>query len=165
MFEKLLLAIDDSPGSEVAAVFATAYAQRSTASVRVLHVNEYQISGRGLTLLSKDEATALVGDAVLQLRAAGVRASGSVRVAHHRQVAELIADEAQRHGVDAIVLGSHRHHRLSRLFSARVRARTTRLSSLPILTAPSPLNVGARAHLCVDDLVKTLDSDLVNLSG
>jgi nucleotide-binding universal stress UspA family protein len=165
MFHKLLLALDDSPGSELATDFAAAYATRGSASVHVLLVNERQVGGRGLTLLTRAEATALLGDAVGQLRGAGVRASGSAQVASHRQVADRIVEEAHRLGVDAIVLGSHRHRHLSRLFSGRVRARTTRLTSLPILTAPSPLDVGRRADLRVDDVVTAgFDPDLVPLS-
>ncbi|MGO9457305.1 MAG: universal stress protein [Acidimicrobiales bacterium] len=150
MFDKLLLAIDDSPGSEVAVIFATALAQRCSASVHVLCVNELQVSGRGLTLLTKEESLALVGDAVLGLQAVGVRASASVQVASYRHVARRIAETAHERGVDAIVLGSERHRRTGRLFSSGVRARTTRLTSLPILIAPAPLQVGARMHLDAD---------------
>ena len=42
---------------------------------------------------------------------------------------------------DAIVLGSTRNRRLGRLFSGQVRERTTRLTALPVLTAPAPLKV------------------------
>ncbi len=162
MFEKLLLAIDASAAGEVATDFAAAYARRCSASVHVLHVNEHQIAGNGLTLLSKEEATALIGAALLQLREAGVRAGGSVQVAHYREVATRIAEAAQCRGVDAIVLGSQRHRGLARLFSARVRDRTTRLSSLPVLTAPSPLNLEHRAHLRMDEWANAkFDSDWV----
>jgi hypothetical protein len=41
----------------------------------------------------------------------------------------------------AIVLGSTRRRRLGRMFSAQVRERTTRLTSLPVLVAPAPLRV------------------------
>ena len=44
---------------------------------------------------------------------------------------------------DAIVFGSNRSRHLGRLFSPQVRERTTRLTSLPILTAPAPLRVTA----------------------
>lgn len=153
MFNALLLAIDDSPASEVATDFATACATRCGASVHVLHINEFQVGGRGLTLLTKKEATDLIATAVDQLGAAGVVASGAVRVASYREVAGRIAAEAAERGVDAIVLGSRRQSRLSRLFSPHVRARTTRLTSLPILTAPSPLAVSNRPRVTLEDLV------------
>ena len=74
-----------------------------------------------------------------QLGQAGVRADGSSCVASYRQVPTCIAEAALAHGADAIVLGSRRQRRLGRLFSPQVRERTTRLSLLPVLTAPSPL--------------------------
>lgn len=154
MFTRLLLAIDDSEGSEVATVFTAAYAQRSAASVHVFHVNERLVGGRGLTLLREAEATALVSGALEQLRAAGVDGSGSVAVASYRDVAARIAGAAHEREVDAIVLGSERRHRWGRVFSRRVRERTTGLTTLPVLTAPSPLNVSGRSDLTLDELVE-----------
>jgi len=145
MFDRILLAIDDSPAGEVATVFATALACRSGATVHVLHVNERLVGGNGLTLRSKQEATEFVTAAVRQLADAGVRAGGSVHVSSYRAVPARIVAMAQERSADAIVLGSNRNRRLARLFSARVRERTTRLTALPVLTAPSPLQVTSLA--------------------
>ena len=81
-----------------------------------------------------------------ELADSGVRASGSVRASTYRGVPGLIVAEARRRSADAIVLGSNRHRRLSRLFSSRVRERTTRLTSLPVVTAPAPLKVTSTAR-------------------
>jgi len=53
-----------------------------------------------------------------------------------------------------------RHRRLGRLFSAQVRERTTRLTALPVLTAPSPLKVTSPTEVAdwTDGLGHTLDS-------
>jgi nucleotide-binding universal stress UspA family protein len=154
MFERLLLAIDDTPGSELAIVFGAAFAQRFSSSVHVLHVNEYQVGGRGLTLHTDDEARALLGNAVHELRAAGLTATGSICVDSYRHVAQRIVNTAHERGADAIVLGSHRHRGFDRIFSSRVRDRTTRLTALPVLTAPAPLNVSV-PKLTIRDLVQT----------
>jgi nucleotide-binding universal stress UspA family protein len=154
MFTRLLLAIDDSPGSDVAVAFATALAHHHQASVHVFHVNEYLVGGRGVTLHTHAEATELLTGAVAQLRAAGVRATGSSVDATYREVASRIATTAQTRGVDAIVLGSERHRRLGRLFSPNVRARTIRLTSLPVVTAPAPLDVAGSAGLTVDETAR-----------
>ncbi|HEY2213452.1 MAG TPA: hypothetical protein VGH31_00245, partial [Acidimicrobiales bacterium] len=63
---------------------------------------------------------------------------------------------------DAIILGSHRRHsRLNGLFTSNVRERTTRLSALPILVAPSPLDVTVRSALRIDDALGAyLNADL-----
>jgi nucleotide-binding universal stress UspA family protein len=125
----------------MAILFATALAQRGGASIHVLHVNEHVITDPRVTMLSRADATDLVTKAVEHMAQAGVRASGSVAVARHRHVPNRIAEFSRTRGADAIVLGSHRHHRFGGVFSARVRERTTRLTSLPLLTAPAPLEV------------------------
>jgi nucleotide-binding universal stress UspA family protein len=154
MFTRLLLAIDDSPGSEVATAFATALAQHHAASVHVFHVNEHLVGGRGLTLHTRAEATDLLTGAVEQLRAAGVAASGSSVAASYREVAGCIAAAARDRSVDAIVLGSQRRRRLGRLISPNVRARTTRLSALPVITAPSPLDLARSSGVTLEEMAR-----------
>jgi nucleotide-binding universal stress UspA family protein len=141
MFDRLLLALDDSPAGDVATLFCAALARRSDATVHVLHVNERLVGGNGVTLRTRQESTDLVSAAVRQLAEDGVRASGSVCASTYRGVPQRIVATALERSVDAIVLGSTRNRRLARLFSAQVRERTTRLTALPVLTAPSPLRV------------------------
>jgi nucleotide-binding universal stress UspA family protein len=141
MFDRILLALDASPAGEVATLFAGALAQRTGASVHVLHVNERIIGGNGVTVRSRQEATDLVLAAMQQIGDFGVRAGGSVGVAAYKGVPARIVAVAHEKSADAIVLGSTRNRRLGRLFAAQVRERTTRLTSLPVLTAPSPLKV------------------------
>jgi nucleotide-binding universal stress UspA family protein len=141
MFDRLLLALDDSPAGDVATLFCAALARRSDAAVHVLHVNERLVGGNGVTLRTRQESTDLVEAAVRQLAESGVRASGSVCVSTYRAVPQRIVGTALERSADAIVLGSTRSRRLGRLFSARVRERTTRLTALPVLTAPSPLRI------------------------
>ena len=128
-------------------MFAGALARRTGASVHVLHVYDRLVGGNGVMLRSRDNAKDLVTRAVHELADSGVRASGSVRASTYRRgVPGLIVAEARRRSVDAIVLGSNRRRRLSRPFSSRVRERTTRLTSLPVLTAPAPLQVTSTAR-------------------
>jgi nucleotide-binding universal stress UspA family protein len=162
MFDRILLALDDSPAGEMAIVFAGAVARRTGASVHVLHVNERLVGGHGVTLRSRLEATELVTGAVRQLGEAGVPAGGSVRVSSYRHVPERIVASAHERAAGVIVLGSNRNRRMGRLFSTRVRERTTRLTSLPVLTAPAPLTV-TRLHASPTwhaDLDRALDSIL-----
>jgi nucleotide-binding universal stress UspA family protein len=159
MFDRLLLALDDSPAGEVATLFATALARRTGAAVHVLHVNERLVGGNGVTLRTRLESTELVSAAVRQLAEAGVRAGGSVCVSSYRGVPQRIVATALDRSADAIVLGSTRNRRLARLFSPQVRERTTRLTALPVLTAPSPLKVTSPTGAAewTDDLGQTLD--------
>jgi nucleotide-binding universal stress UspA family protein len=160
MFDRLLLALDDSPAGEVATLFATALARRTGASVHVLHVNERLVGGNGVTLHTRLESTELVSAAVHQLAEAGVRAGGSVCVSSYRGVPARIVATALDRSADAIVLGSTRNRRWARVFSPQVRERTTRLTALPVLTAPSPLKITSPtgAAQWTDDLGRTLDS-------
>lgn len=160
MFDRLLFALDDSPAGEVATLFAAALARRTGATVHVLHVNERVVGSNGVTLRSRQESTDLVSAAVRQLTEAGVRAGGSVCVSSYRGVPERIVTTALERSADAIVLGSTRSRRLGRLFSPQVRERTTRLTALPVLTAPSPLQVTSPANVAdwTDGLGNVLDS-------
>ena len=108
MFDRILLALDDSPAGEVATVFSAALARRTGATVHVLHVNERLVGGNGLTLRSRHDAAELVTNAVQQLADAGVRAAGSVRVAAYRGIPMRIVEAAHDRKADAIVLGSNR---------------------------------------------------------
>ena len=126
----------------------------------MLHVNERLVGGNGVALRSRQEATDLVSDAVRQVAEAHVHAGGSVCVAPYRRVPERIVTTALERSADAIVVGSTRRRRLGRLFSPRVRERTTRLTALPVLTAPSPLQVTSPAELAdwTDGLGHVVDS-------
>lgn len=141
MFNRILLGLDSSDSGQVALSFAMALAGPGTA-VRVVHVNEFQLGGRGLTVETADEATALVAEAVTELHRAGVQASGLAAVSTCFGVADHLVAEAGRWDADVIVLGSCRRSGMRRLFSRGVRERVLRLSCLPVLTAPAPLQVG-----------------------
>ncbi len=141
MLTRILLGLDSSDSGQVALSFAMALAGPGT-SVRVVHVNEFQLGGRGLTVETADEATALVAGAVTELQRAGVQASGLAAVSTCFGVADHLVAEAGRWQADVIVLGSCRRNGMRRLLSRGVRERVLRLSCLPVLTAPAPLRVG-----------------------
>jgi nucleotide-binding universal stress UspA family protein len=141
MFQRLLLAIDDSPSGQTAVSFASGLAAQSGAAVRVLHVNRYQAGGRGLTVETGEEAAQITADAVMDLLLAGVDASGLACVTTCFGVADRIAAEALGWRADAIVVGSRRCRGLRRFTGRGVREALTRLSALPVLVAPGPLHV------------------------
>jgi nucleotide-binding universal stress UspA family protein len=159
MFQRLLVAIDNSPGSDVALSFAIALARQSGASIHVLHVNEHVVGGHGVTLRTDEEVTRLLAEAVVRLRDEGIRTSGSVRRAPYRHVAECIAAMAQERSADVIVLGAKRSRRWARLTGRGVRERTTRLTVLPVITAPAPLAVAAVGQLTLGELVELDDRE------
>jgi len=154
MFQKLLVAIDNTERSDVALSFATAIAQQCSAAVHVLHVNEFVVGTRGMTLFSDEKDIQRVTEAIGQLRSEGIKTSGSVRRALYRHVAPCIALMATEISADAIVLGTGRNRRFGRLFAPQVRERTIRLTSLPVIVAPSPLVRAFNGELDDVDLVQ-----------
>ena len=145
MFERLVLAMDESSAGEVGLSFATFLARTHRSTVHVVHANVLLLGGRGATAESGEESMRVVAAAVAQLHEAAVDATGEEFVAAYFHVGPRVARIADRIGADAIVLGSHRRHRFDRLLSQGVRERITRATSLPVLVAPSPLRV-SRIH-------------------
>jgi nucleotide-binding universal stress UspA family protein len=143
MFNRILLAIDDSSSSEVAISFATAMAKESGAAVRVVHVNEYMVGGRGYTVETHAQAMARLESAVVALRGAGIRTEGSLYVANCFGVESRIANAAHDWSADVIVLGSRRRRRFRPFAGRGMRERVLSLTALPVLTAPSPLQIAS----------------------
>ena len=78
MLKRILLALDSSDSGPVAVSFTMALASQAT-EVRVLHINEFLVGGRGLTLETSAESGVLLDDALLAaalLRADGQRGGG-----------------------------------------------------------------------------------------
>jgi nucleotide-binding universal stress UspA family protein len=148
MFSRIVLAIDDSTSSEVAISFATAVAVRYSSVVRVVHVNEFLVGGRGFTTETQAEAIGHLERAVSALRAAGVATEGSLYLTNCFGVEARIVNAAHDWSADLIILGSRRRRRFARWAGKGMREKVTSLTSLPVLTAPAPLKV---AHGSLDD--------------
>ena len=140
MLKRILLALDSSDSGPVAVSFTMALASQAT-EIRVLHINEFLVGGRGLTLETAAESGVLLDDALLQLRSCGLMASGAVASGTCSSVADCIVAEAQGWSADAIVLGSARRRGLRRIACQGVRERVVRATCLPVLIAPAPLRV------------------------
>jgi nucleotide-binding universal stress UspA family protein len=148
MFQRLLVGIDDSDQREITLSFAMAVARQCGSTVHFCFVNPVPVGSRGLAVLSAAEANELVAGAMRQLRSEGIPATGSVRRTLAHRVADCLVASAGELSADAIILGSRRRRRLHRVLSSGVRERTIRLTCLPVLTAPAPLEIpgGARSE-------------------
>ncbi len=144
MFRHLLVAIDETPAAQVALSFATALARDEGGSIHILYANRVLVGGRGLAELSGPEATALVDTAVLQLLEEGIDATGSVSTATSFTIGQVIADAARARRCDAVLVGSQRRSGRWHPFGRGTRERIIRHSTLPVLTAPAPLQVPRR---------------------
>jgi nucleotide-binding universal stress UspA family protein len=137
VWDRLLYAIDQFESGQTALDFVADVASANDASVRVLHIREVPRMARVLPLESPAEAEELVRQAVLLLQILGVAAEGRSCSVLQEHVARRIVKEAQLWQCQAIVLGSRRLHGISRLSSRGVRERILRMSSLPVLVAPT----------------------------
>jgi nucleotide-binding universal stress UspA family protein len=143
MFTRILLALDASDSTEVAVSFTTALARQFGSAVRVVHVNQLLVGGRGYAEETEQEAMQIVDAAVGDLSAAGVTADGVHYLANCFTIDDRIAEAAQDWGADVIVFGSKRR-RLPRLAGAGLRERVTAITGLPTLAAPAPLKLARR---------------------
>ena len=112
-------------------------AQRTGASeARVLHLNlRESIGGRRYALETESSAAGVVEAAVLELRVAGIKASGQVTQTLVDRAAEAIVVEATEWAADVIVLGSPRRGKLaSRLFGS-LTLRIVQDAPCPVLVA------------------------------
>ncbi len=144
MFSRILVATEGTESGDAAVSFTTALAREHGATVRVAHVNELLIGGRGVATESESEAMEIVDSAVARLRAAAVDVDGVHFLANCFTVSDRIAEAAQDWGADVIVFGSKRRHRFVRFGGSGVRERVTAATGLPTLTAPAPLKVPKR---------------------
>jgi nucleotide-binding universal stress UspA family protein len=141
MFHRILLAIDASESADVAISYASSLAVGTDATIRVVHVNEYLVGGRGFTVETQAEAISRLEAAVFALRRAGIATEGSLYLTSCFGVEARIANSAQDWEADVIVLGSRRQRRFGRFGGKGMRDRVTGLTALPILVAPAPLAV------------------------
>ena len=139
MLKRLLLAIDQYESGQTALHFTSALAAGTGAEVRVLHVRELSAHARVPPLETPAEAQCLVREAAFTLRLAGASADGLACSERSDHVAKRIVQEASDSDADAIVLGSRRLRGIDRLSRRGVREHVTRLSPLPVITAPAPM--------------------------
>ncbi len=144
MFTRIVLAIDGTESGDVAVSYTSALACQFEAEVRVVHVNELLVGGRGFAVETEVEAMNIVDTAVGRLRAAGVMADGVHYLANCFTLDDRIAEAALEWGADAIVFGSKRRCWLSRLGGAALRERVGDLTGLPTVAAPAPLKLSRR---------------------
>jgi nucleotide-binding universal stress UspA family protein len=144
VFSRIVVTTDGTAAGDAAVSFTIALAREQHATVRVVHVNELLVGGRGVATESEPEAMDIVDRAVARLREAAIDADGVHFLANCFTVSDRIAEAAQDWEADVIVFGSKRRRRLVRLGGAGVRERVTAATGLPTLTAPAPLKVPRR---------------------
>ncbi len=145
MYERILVAIDDSDAAEQVLVAAQELAILSGGEVWVIHVREGDPSRHASpTARTTWDAHALVAAAVDKLVAAGVTAHAEVRFNLYDYAAREIIYSAQAHDVDVIVMGSGGRGDLAGLLVGNTAHKVIHLTELPVVVLRQASLAGVR---------------------
>jgi nucleotide-binding universal stress UspA family protein len=134
VFEKMLLAIDESEHSAKAVLIVKDLAARLDAEVIVLHVLERDASKVGaFDYEAPEEAPAIVIDAVQELQNNGVKARGEIAHTIYGRAAEQILDAAKKEGASLIVMGSRGLSDWAGLLLGSATQKVLHLGDIPVL--------------------------------
>ncbi len=135
MFGRILMPIDASHHSDGIIATAEEVARIGGGEVRVLHVTDVEVFGRGGVVANDedDDAHKLVNRIVQQLSASGIRATGAVRNALSGRIDTAIVDEAVDSNSTMIVMGSRGLSSLEGLFLGSTTQQVLRLAEVPVL--------------------------------
>jgi nucleotide-binding universal stress UspA family protein len=138
MFEKVLIAIDESDHAKSVIDLGGELAQSFSAEVRVLHVLETGFVGRAgmLNVENTDDALKIVNNAVDVLQAKGLLVTGNVRAGLHGRLAVEINNEARDFGADLIIMGSRGLTDFEGLFVGSTSHRLMHVTDLPVMVIP-----------------------------
>jgi nucleotide-binding universal stress UspA family protein len=140
VFSKIVLALDGSDPSDRAIPVAQELAQQSGGQIEVVHVREI-MGGRGgvhSVHVNEDELEKKVERQVAELAAAGVTASLHRFTANVGGPAHQIAEVAEAHGADLIVVGTRGHSAFGGFLAGSVTQRLLHVAHCPVLAVPPP---------------------------
>jgi nucleotide-binding universal stress UspA family protein len=179
--EKLLVCTDSSPASKGAVVTGLALAQTCRSQVYLLEILEYNLGYTGLApeavLQWEQEVASDLAGIEAEAKDLGVPAKSIVRRADAAYAA--IVDEAQKLGIDLIIMGRHGKHSFAKLLMGSVTERVIGLSPANVLVIPleSPLpwervliaNDGSpyseAAWEAALEMIRRLDARLIGVSA
>lgn len=145
MYQKIFVAIDDSPTSQKALAEAIDLAKGANAALCIAHAaDESLLAQHGMGLGSyidvdrtkqaiRDTSQALLDAASQQALAAGISAEIRLLEATNQRVAELIAAGAEAYGADLIVIGTHGRRGFARLLVGSVAENLVRIAHTSLL--------------------------------
>ncbi|GHB47074.1 universal stress protein [Streptomyces viridiviolaceus] len=137
MFQRILAAVDSSPGRHSVLQLAAELARLAEAKVRVLHIAPSSAAMATVVSLEDDaEAKAILDDAVAALRNAGVDVEGTLANALTTQIATTISSAAEEWPADLVILNPHHRGALEALINPRVSDAVAHRSRVAVLLAP-----------------------------
>ncbi|WP_187366536.1 universal stress protein [Trebonia kvetii] len=136
VYEKILVAVDQSPISDRAVLAARDLAQLSKGEVWLLHLREFEWGGRAGALPPREtpsEAEAEVKASVEILTQAGVKAHGVVKNTGYGYAAREIVADAIELDCGIIVMGSRGRSDLAGLVLGSTAHKVIHLTDRPVL--------------------------------
>jgi nucleotide-binding universal stress UspA family protein len=139
MFNSIAWATDGSESADRALPYAKSLASADGAALTVIHCEEV-LAGRGggqPVIADEDEMKAKIEKQVRGLKDEGLNASLVVVGAQAGSVPQAIADAADGHSADLIVVGTRGHTRLGGLLLGSVTQRLLHVASCPVFAVPA----------------------------
>jgi nucleotide-binding universal stress UspA family protein len=146
-YSRILVAVDESSGSQQAVDYGAGLARRLSATLRIVHVVDMGTlplwPELAIDIDAISKARRAVGEKVLasareRARAAGIEAETKLleTATPTQRVSTVIADEAACWPADAVVLATHGRHGMERLLIGSVAEGVARFSTVPVLLVP-----------------------------
>ena len=134
MYDRLLVAVDDSEVSPRVIAAAKELASLSQGQVWVLHLREREFGRLGLTPIESDEeAREPVSAGVESLTQAGIDAHGEIRETVFGHAAREIVKDAQEHDADVIIMGSRGRSELTGAILGSTAHKVIHLTDRPVM--------------------------------
>jgi nucleotide-binding universal stress UspA family protein len=135
MYDRILVAVDQSEPSHRAVLAARDLALLSKGEVRVLHLREREAGSKGLSVMDEtaEDARDVVTEAVDVLTGAGVKAEGEVRHTIYGYAAREIVADAKDHEAGVIVMGSRGRGDLAGMILGSTAHKVIHLADRPVL--------------------------------
>jgi nucleotide-binding universal stress UspA family protein len=139
MFNTIAVALDGSKLAASCIPFVTKLAERDSAKVVIVHVEE-RVAGKGGVVpldATEPELRAALARKAQEMTDAGIATSVETDVVVLGGPAKPIADIADKVGADLIVVGSRGHSAVAGLFLGSVTERLLRIARQPVLVIPA----------------------------
>lgn len=149
MYQRIMVAIDDSFAKSRVLATAIGMANRFGARLAICHALDETIFAQrtAAIMLSTsvadvernlgDDAQVFLDEAAAVARAAGLEVETRLLESEQKQVAELLADAAQDWDADLLVVGSHGRRGIERFFVGSVAERLVQKASTSLLLVRS----------------------------
>jgi nucleotide-binding universal stress UspA family protein len=139
LFKTIVIALDGSEGSRRALPTALELAQRDSARMVIVHVDERTLGkGGGDVRADEGEIQAAIRQQAKDLSEQGIETSVQMRDVMVGGPAKSIAEVAEEEGADLIVIGTRGHTGLPGIALGSVTQRLLHLAHRPVLAIPPP---------------------------